>query len=114
MRYHWGLAVGHVYTHNQQCTHAGVLWPTKNHNSQHNSQQSDDDDSEVAPSTRQHCSTPGNEPEIADRDTSSSSGSDSDFVTESDEDASSLWSDEGEFLEFSEMYDGDVTSGYED
>jgi hypothetical protein len=35
-------------------------------------------------------------------------------VTESDEDASSLWSDEGEFLEFSEMYDGDVTSGYED
>lgn len=27
MRYHWGLGVGHVYAHQQQSTHAGVLWP---------------------------------------------------------------------------------------
>jgi len=26
MRYHWGLAVGHIYTHQQQCTDAGVAW----------------------------------------------------------------------------------------
>jgi hypothetical protein len=27
MRYHWGLGVGHVYTHRRQCTDAGVIWP---------------------------------------------------------------------------------------
>lgn len=26
MRYHWGLAVGHVYTHQQKSSHRGVLW----------------------------------------------------------------------------------------
>jgi hypothetical protein len=26
MRFHWGLAVGHVYTHQQRCTNAGVIW----------------------------------------------------------------------------------------
>lgn len=27
MRYYWGLAVGHVYTHGRKCTHEGVLCP---------------------------------------------------------------------------------------
>ena len=26
MRYHWGLAVGHVYTHGHQCPNDGVSW----------------------------------------------------------------------------------------
>jgi len=26
MRYHWGTAVGHVYTHQQECANEGVLW----------------------------------------------------------------------------------------
>jgi hypothetical protein len=26
MRFHWGLAVGHLYTHSQQCTNASVIW----------------------------------------------------------------------------------------
>jgi len=31
MRYHWGLAVGHVYTHQRPSRHAGVLWPDEKH-----------------------------------------------------------------------------------
>ena len=31
MRYHWGLAVGHVYAHHRSSTHAGVLWPRTRH-----------------------------------------------------------------------------------
>lgn len=27
MRYHWGLAVGHVHTHHQQSSHPGMTWP---------------------------------------------------------------------------------------
>lgn len=27
MRYHWGLGVGHVYTHEHQLTHPGFIWP---------------------------------------------------------------------------------------
>jgi hypothetical protein len=30
MRYHWGLAVGHLYTHQQASKHAGVLWQSAN------------------------------------------------------------------------------------
>jgi hypothetical protein len=30
MRFHWGLAVGHVYTHQQLCTNAGVIWRDTN------------------------------------------------------------------------------------
>jgi hypothetical protein len=26
MRFHWGLGVGHVYTHRQPCTAAAVVW----------------------------------------------------------------------------------------
>lgn len=26
MRYHWGLGVGHTYTHHTECTHASVHW----------------------------------------------------------------------------------------
>ena len=26
MRFHWGHAVGHVYTQQQQCTNAGLIW----------------------------------------------------------------------------------------
>jgi hypothetical protein len=26
MRFHWGLAVGHVYSHRQWCTDPGVIW----------------------------------------------------------------------------------------
>ena len=26
MRYHWGLAVGHVYAHREKSTHMGVVW----------------------------------------------------------------------------------------
>jgi hypothetical protein len=46
MRHHWGLAVGHVYSHHRQCTHAGLLWPARNNTSQHLS------DSDIMPSTR--------------------------------------------------------------
>lgn len=27
MRFHWGLAVGHVYTHRSKCKNASVVWP---------------------------------------------------------------------------------------
>ena len=26
MRFHWGLGVGHVYTHQQHCANAAVVW----------------------------------------------------------------------------------------
>jgi hypothetical protein len=26
MRYHWGLSIGHVYTHGHECTNEGVNW----------------------------------------------------------------------------------------
>lgn len=29
MRFHWGLAVGHTYTHRRRSEHAGVLWPCR-------------------------------------------------------------------------------------
>ncbi len=30
MRFHWGLAVGHVYAHRQSCTNVGVIWGDTN------------------------------------------------------------------------------------
>lgn len=30
MRYHWGLAVGHVYTHERPSTNLGFIWPGRN------------------------------------------------------------------------------------
>jgi len=101
MRYHWGLAVGHVYTHHRQCTQAGVLWPTRNHNFQQTA------DSEVTPSTS------------GDSDRNSDSGSNGEYLDEEGDDSftesdETLWSDEGELLEFQDMYGEDVESGYED
>lgn len=29
MRYHWGLSVGHVYTHSRECTHPSVMWSSR-------------------------------------------------------------------------------------
>ena len=31
VRYHWGHAVGHVYTHQRQCTDTGMIWSDTNH-----------------------------------------------------------------------------------
>lgn len=30
MRFHWGLAVGHVYTHKQPCTNTSMTWINTN------------------------------------------------------------------------------------
>lgn len=32
MRFHWGLAVGHIYTHHSASSHEGVLWPSARRN----------------------------------------------------------------------------------
>ena len=34
MRFHWGLAVGHVYTHQQPCTNGSVVWGNSGQNLQ--------------------------------------------------------------------------------
>jgi hypothetical protein len=30
MRFHWGLAAGHTYTHQQPCTDTAVIWDSSN------------------------------------------------------------------------------------
>jgi len=106
MRYHWGLAVGHVYTHRRQCSDAGVIWSDTNQRFPSR----DDLDGGVLPD---QTAAEGVHVDLGTGTDGSGSDSDDEDWMPSDTDGSlSSDSDRESLLDIDEMYGG-VCSGDE-
>lgn len=108
MRFHWGLAVGHVYAHRQLCTNAGVIWGETNQRFQSGNVPKEcpdlsdlgmEEDS-CEPSEMDHV---GVERPSSATDGSGSESDDEDYIPLDGDDESSV-SDEDEWLDINEMY----------
>jgi hypothetical protein len=139
MRYHWGLGVGHVYSHQQSCTNAGVLWPGVAERSQCRAtaepadEESMDRDDGISNMERggidgNCCGSGGSQHDGSDGDGDSNGDGDGsgdewngqdeggcESWEESDGGDEMEWSDEQDLLDFDEMYGhADTDSQYED
>lgn len=136
MRYHWGLAIGHVYTHRQRSTHAGVSWPGIDVYSKRRTA-TPPVDPQIEPRLEKE-QREGNGESMVDIDGNGGENGgdgdgsedddkvqddigtddeweDEDGWTESDGDDDSEWSNERDLLDLDEMYGyAEVDSEYED
>jgi hypothetical protein len=111
MRYHWGLAVGHVYSHQRRCTNAGVAWFDDNPGVQ-----SRDDSDEVMgldePNQSDEVNAgpePGTDGSVSDSDSS-----DGDWTPSDTDDSQTSDFDDELQLDIDEMYgEGGSDDGYE-
>jgi hypothetical protein len=101
MRFHWGQAVGHVYTHQQRCTNTSVNWDVDISESENIPEQGG-----VGPSSQ---STPEDNLVDSRTDGSDSDLEDEDFVlSDTDDDLNSEdSSDDEHWLDVDEMYGQD-------
>ena len=110
MWFHWGLAVGHIYTHQQQCSDAGVVWG--NTNQTFESRNIPEEGGEVSDHREDDVGEPSNMDHTNQRSGSHTDGSGSESDNEdyepSDEDddeSSNLGEDEdSEWLDIDEMH----------
>jgi hypothetical protein len=101
MRFHWGLGVGHVYTHHQSCTSAAMVWHSESESNQgFRSRIVPDRPDELSEQTRM-------EEDVASGTGTDGSGSDSgdDDYEPSEEDDENSDDDDEELLDMDEMYD---------
>jgi hypothetical protein len=105
MRFHWGLSVGHVYTHQQLCTNAAVAWSESESRSNQSSQ------SRNVPEGPESLDQMGMENDIGSgtgTDGSGSESEDSDYKPSEGEEAESSDdeddSDDEHLLDNEEMY----------
>jgi hypothetical protein len=113
MRYHWGLAVGHVYTHRHECTNEGVSWPGINEY-----ECLDSPDEERGPPDQDQMMEEPNQTDHVDVDLGSGtdgSGSDSDDEDWSPSEEDESQSSDDEYLaDIDDMYgEGGSDDGYE-
>lgn len=130
MRYYWGLAVGHVYTHRRKCTHKGVSCP-ESHRNQGDPPTADHGDdlledrgqlenvdgaqtntSCVADNLGQHIDDAGLGSEPVDQESNNETNSSSDAERHESSDTGGT-AEEEEAMEVVQMY-GDVDPDWED
>jgi len=95
MRFHWGLAVGHVYTHQQPCTNGSVVWGNSGQNLQSSN---GPEDLEVSNRTRM------DEDIIGSGTDGSGSESDDDDYEPSEDEEDDDDDDDEHWLDTNEMY----------
>jgi hypothetical protein len=93
MRFHWGLAAGHTYTHQQPCTDVAVIWDNSNPSA-------GGDIPTDQMTAEEDLVTPG-----SGTDGSGSESDDEDYEpSDEDEDQSSDEDDNEEWLDLDDMY----------
>ena len=94
MRFHWGLGIGHVYTHQQHCTNTAVVWYNPDSDSDRGDPSGNDPDS-LEPTGNDGAGTDGS---ISDSD-------DGDYeLSEGDGDDESSDDDDECLLDMDEMF----------
>lgn len=110
MRYHWGLAVGHVDTHERPLAHSGFIWPGRSDVLPQNNLHREDNDDELLLSSRSDTSQPDPSPDdgIDSADEGEvgeeKDGSEPDLGSSDSNDEDDDELDEEEELAFDEMY----------